>query len=355
MNTSTSKAIALLVGLATRTDVRAPSAAARTDGPCYVALLHGSGPDLHDQDGSSPAMEHYWNPSGDPARSLAAQARSPKSLEGRCVVGRIGYDGSAQWWHVRAAGRVARSLHDFIDAHRIADGGLILIGHSMGGLVARYIVDNGAGEAPYYNEYGGVDARMDYDLIRRKTAVIITVDTPHTGTEAADALQGASDHVLANGGVALLLALGMVRDSPANSSLTRAYLEAAGAPAGEMADGGRVVPIYTVAGISPRPRVDTLPTRADRRLDLAWSMLCRQRGAINLWGVACRWDFWNDPFVPGDGIVTRSSAHGLWTRGRPGGRPSIGGAHGQWLDLPENHSQGRYTAQSLFLKNLPDR
>jgi hypothetical protein len=322
---------------------------------CYVALLHGSGPDLHDEDGRSPAMERYWNPSGDPARSLAARARSPDSLDGRCVVTRIGFDGGAPWWHVRAAGRAARALHDFIDAHHVADGELILVGHSMGGLVARYIVNNGAGEAPYYNEFVGVDARMDYDLIRRKTAVIVTVDTPHTGTEAADALQGTADHALANAGVALLMALGVVRDSAANSSLTRAYLEAAGAPAGEMADGGRVVPIYTVAGTSPRPQPGTVPTRADRRLDLAWSMLCQQRGAINLWGLACRWDAWKDPVVPGDGIVTRASAHGLWTRGHPGGPPFIGGAHAPWLDLPENHSQGRYTAQSLNVNDLPER
>lgn len=350
---TTPKAIALLlVGASALAGGPRPGRDARASGPCYVALLHGSGPDLSDRDPRSAEMERYWNPAGDPARSLAAEATSPERVSGRCVTAYVGYDGGVEWWHVRAAGRAARSIGEFIDAHHIPDGGLILIGHSMGGLVARYIVNNGAPEAPYYNEYAGDDARMDYDLVRRKTSFIVTVDAPHTGTEAADALSGDADHAFSNRSVAVLKAVGVARDSAANTSLTRAYMEAAGAPGGEMADEGREVPILTVAGISPAAARAGSPTRADRRLELAWSMLCGQPGALNLWGLACDRLLWNRHPVAGDGIVSRGSAHGFWTRAPPGHQSTIAGAYAAWLDRRENHSEGRYTAQASFLVDL---
>jgi hypothetical protein len=31
---------------------------------------------------------------------------------------------------------------------------------------------------------------MDYDLVRRKTAYVVTVQSPHAGTQAADASTG---------------------------------------------------------------------------------------------------------------------------------------------------------------------
>ena len=65
----------------------------------------------------------------------------------------MGYDGNQQWWHDRAAGKVAASLNDFIKQHTIPDGKLILVGHSMGGVLARYVVNNGVPQAPFYNEY----------------------------------------------------------------------------------------------------------------------------------------------------------------------------------------------------------
>src|SRR3712207_8950907 len=55
-----------------------------------------------------------------------------RSGDDGCRVWRVGYDGKQQWGHDRAAGRVAASLHDFIEQHDIPDGKLALVGHSMG-------------------------------------------------------------------------------------------------------------------------------------------------------------------------------------------------------------------------------
>lgn len=298
-------------------------------------------------------MERYWNPARRPELSFAAQAGSPGAIAHHCHLLRIGYDGSQPWWHIRAAGRVASVLHDFLSRAAIADGELIIIGHSMGGLVARYIVNNGEPDAPYHNEYVERDPRMDYGLVRRKTRAVITVAAPHVGSEAADALYGGADHAFANVSAAVLLGLGAMRESAANASLTRTYLEAAGRPGGEMADDGRTIPILTVAGTGDWESDDRAAsanaTRADRRLGWAWSLLCHRRGAVNLWGLLCGQSGREPQERAGDGVVELASAHGRWTRSVGQGGGTIAGPLRSWRDVRENHSQSRTTAQSYEL------
>jgi hypothetical protein len=313
--------------------------------PCYMAFVHGSGSNHHDDNPQdSPGMNSYWSPGGGDAVSFIFQSARRWAPDG-CQVWRVGYDGDESWWHKRAAGRVAASLNDFIDMFDIPDGRLVIVGHSMGGVVARYVINNGMPQSPFYNEYVGQDARMDYDLVRRKTAYLITLQAPHTGTQAADSLYGDADNGLSNGTGDIARIFNIKDPNPATATMTRAYMEAAGAPGGEMADEGRLVNIYTVAGTSTDEESGN-DMDADGDLSLAWVMLCYKRGAGNSWGAACQWDVWNFETVPGDGLVEQRSGHGQWLRPNdgkgPNGAPVISGALQPWLDVTHNHNHGRW-------------
>ena len=309
---------------------------------CYMAFVHGSGDNFHDEDpATSPAIARYWSSDGSDWASFAYYAaRQWAGAEG-CVVWKVGYDGNQQWWSDRAAGKVAASLHDFIERYDIPDGRLILVGHSMGGLVVRYVVNNGMPGAPFYNEYSWLNARMDYDLVRRKTGQIFAVQAPHTGAQASDALFGHADHRLTNTGADVIKLLGWREATNATGVMTRSYMEAAGAPGGEMGDEGRQVVMYTIAGIETGDGSGT-GMDADGKLDLAWVLLCYKRGAANSWGAGCRWDVWNFSSTPGDGLVEKTSSHGLWMRGQGSGATAIYGARQPWLDVVHNHNHGRF-------------
>jgi pimeloyl-ACP methyl ester carboxylesterase len=314
---------------------------------CFVAFVHGSGEDHHDEPAGAEAINRYWSSDGSSASSmLDGLARTSG-----CFVWRIGYDGNQQWWSDRAAGKVAASLHDFIDAFAIPDGGLTLIGHSMGGLVVRYVVNSGSPAAPYYNEYTWMNDRMDYDLVRRKTGRVIALQSPLTGAQSADALFGKADHRLTNAGADVIKILGWRGITNATGVMSRPYMEAAGSPGGEMGDEGREVPLYTVGSYALEDG-SGIGMDDDDKLDAAWGLLCYKRAAVNSWGAGCRWDVWNFQSTAGDGLVERSSAHGLWMRGNPTGTGGILGARRAWLDVLHNHNQGRYDALSAEIRNL---
>ena len=64
------------------------------------------------------------------------------------------------------------------------DAHVVLIGHSMGGLVARHLLTN----PPVDDVPFGVPERTrdDIDRIRDRTLYLITLGTPHEGSQAAD-------------------------------------------------------------------------------------------------------------------------------------------------------------------------
>jgi hypothetical protein len=313
---------------------------------CYLAFIHGSGDKFHDEDAfSSETIARYWSADGTDASSFVYYAARLWAGDRACLTVRVGYDGNQQWWHERAAGKVAATLNDFIKRHDIPDGRMVLVGHSMGGVVARYVVNNGVPHSPYYNEYAGNDARMNYDLVRRKTAHIISMQSPHAGTQAADALYGQADHRFTRGSAGVVKLFDLHDTTPASSVLTRAYMEAAGAPGGEMADGGRDLTIYTIAGLDSGEASGT-GMSADGDLDLSWILLCYKKGARNSWGALCRWDPWNFNTVAGDGLVEHASAQGRWMRASPNGRAQASGAWQNWLDVNHNHNHGRYDVLS---------
>jgi pimeloyl-ACP methyl ester carboxylesterase len=345
--------LVLLVALVPAGPVITASQAVAYEGepaPCFIAFVHGSGDNFHDEPMDSAAIRHYWSPDGSGAASFidgVVNASWPRT----CAVWRVGYDGNQSWWSDRAAGKVAASLHDFIDAYAIPDGAMTLIGHSMGGLVVRYVVNSGSPMAPFYNEYTWLDPRMDYDLVRRKTGRVLAVQAPLTGAQSADALFGRADNGVTNRGADLIKALGWRKATPATAVMTRAYLEAAGTIGGEMGDIGRTAPLDSIAGIEAAGGSGN-GMSDDEKLELAWTLLCYRRGAANSWGATCQWDVWNFRNIAGDGLVERSSAHGLWQRGSPNGTAAILGARRPWLDVIHNHNHARYNVLAAEIRNL---
>ncbi|MBO6933885.1 MAG: proprotein convertase P-domain-containing protein [Deltaproteobacteria bacterium] len=150
----TTRLLAALTTMATLWSI-APSSA---DAACYVAFVHGRGDDRTEHS-QSQMEDKYWAPEGlDSATYWAAERKG-------CVVRRIGYNGARSFFDGGAANVAAQQINDFISDYDIQDGELILIGHSMGTLVTRYILNNGTPNAPLYNRgiYGGSEDG-DYEI-----------------------------------------------------------------------------------------------------------------------------------------------------------------------------------------------
>src|SRR5262249_28149697 len=155
---------------------------------CFVAFVHGHGPNY--QGASQQAIENgYWS---DPVDSGYGTMQSWSSFDyyaaGRrgCVTTLVGYDGTQYFWDAGAS--VSTQINAVIGAPNNIGSQpgdqLILVGHSMGGLVLRWIMNNGVPGSPYY-QYNG-----DYANIVNHTHHFITVASPHSGTETADAVYG---------------------------------------------------------------------------------------------------------------------------------------------------------------------
>ncbi len=214
--------------------------------PCYVAYVHGklsstpgsSGPsNLTPGSGATDTdRRNYWRRG--PSDTYGDFVLYSGIARG-CAVLVTGYDGTAAFWDAAAAGAVAQQIDAFVAQNAVPDGQLVLIGHSMGGLVARWIVNNGVGGAAYYN-YNG-----DYATVARKTKTVITVATPHLGSPDADAVYGTSDTLCGNFVGALAGWLG--ERSDATYWLRTFQLEYASASGSWMGDAGRWRTLYTIA------------------------------------------------------------------------------------------------------------
>ncbi len=138
--------LAALMTMATIGTIAPSSASA----DCYVAFVHGRGIDRTEH--SQTQLEDlYWAPDG-----LDSATEWGAGMHG-CTVRRIGYNGTRAFFDGGAAHVAAAQINDFISDYGIGDGELIIIGHSMGTLVTRYILNNGTPNAPLYNRgiYGG--------------------------------------------------------------------------------------------------------------------------------------------------------------------------------------------------------
>lgn len=323
--------------------------------PCYVAYIHGSGTDLQyagDHDGfgdwiptnagdGGGWIEREWTPDRSPANttynSFTYYSSRQYDPAQACAVFRVGYNGLDYWWESDAAGLVAQQLNQFISQWSIPDGEMTIITHSMGGVVGRWILNNGVENAPFFN-YNG-----DYATIARKTKAIITVMAPHSGTQVADAIYGEADHFISDGEGAIALLFGGQDRSNARNSMRRAYMRDA---ATWMGDDGRSTTIYTVGGNSVDDDAGE-GMEDDENLQISWQAVCYERGWLNGGGTLCGFPLIAGiTFTPviGDGLVELFSAKGTLPSGwRASVAPKfIQGARRDWLELHDNHNQGRY-------------
>lgn len=311
---------------------------------CFVAYVHGRGDDLtgHTQD---QLEAEYWS-LGDTYSSATyygAQVRG-------CTVMRVGYDGHAAFWDARAAGSVASQINSFIAANQIAAGELIIVAHSMGGLVARWIMNNGVPGSPYYN-YGG----QNYAQIVNVTHHFITIQSPHMGTEAADALFGQADSWYSNALGSIVTFFGIDSSNAAAGAMRRQYMH--DASANWMGDGGRTRRMYTVSGFTTFDGSGNGESN-DTLLGVAWGGICNRSHAVNLW--VCG----EDDGEQGDGLVEEPSAMGRYRHYDSGNwylayldagwnwdSSYVGGSRTDWLRIEHNHQQGRHDQLSARIRN----
>lgn len=328
----------------------------QTSYPCYVAFIHGSGVDdsmypgpsysagysplsrphkvapLGCPDAGSPeSQEAYWSPpeSVDGTRSFTFAAGRQAWSEGqRCMVWRVAYDGVSRTF-AEGATQVATELVNFISRYRIPDKKLVIVTHSMGGLVGRFMLNNAAPTAPYHWPF--------FRTVAAKTSHMITVQAPHAGAASADALWGETEHVLGNISGWAAQAFDLQHKSRARESMRRTYVERAAALGGWMADAFRETKMYLVAGEEVRPTVGGDGRKDDENLQkVAFSLGYDDgttRGSIHGDGTT-------------DGLVETSSALGHWRRrvvsGWRNGPPPLQGRFSRWAVVQHNHNHARW-------------
>jgi hypothetical protein len=329
--------------------------------PCYIAYVHGSSSSddnstdtLHEgfDNGAGDRLEGKWRSNNSIFNSFTYYSSRQYDPAKACAIFRVGYNGKNYWWENDSAGVVATQLNQFIDEYNIPDGQLIIVTHSMGGLVTRWILDNGVANSPYFN-YNG-----NYSRIVQKTKYQISVQAPHGGTQVADAIYGEANNYFGDAAGAIARWFGGQDRTNARNSMRRSYM---GDAATWMGDAGRYRTIYSIAGDSTENDSGT-GTQNDKDLQTAWSGVCYRRSAINGWGSLCGSGilFAVSPVIfgainaatfdwtPGDGLVEQASGHGRILRPVGGGwRGATGptqvqGAFKQWLTVRHNHNHARY-------------
>jgi pimeloyl-ACP methyl ester carboxylesterase len=305
---------------------------------CYIAYIHGKTGNLSPGVATDTERRNYW-------RNGAADTYGDfvlwSGINPGCAVLVAGYDGQLGFWEAGAAGAVAGQLNAFIQQWAIPDGQLILVAHSMGGLVARWIANNGVGGSAYYN-YNG-----DYASIVRKTKYVIAIASPHLGSPAADAVYGTADTLCGNFVGTIAGWLG--QRTNATYWLTQIQLEYASASGSWMGDAGRYRTLYTMA---TRRWDSGNGMLEDQLLSGAWDCL----GYVHHWYVP-----WRDD-VPGDGLVFETSGAGqyresglsstadwgtkTWSKGQ-----WVQGARRDWVHMNHDHHHARLDDQSAALQD----
>jgi hypothetical protein len=104
----------------------------------------------------------------------------------------VSWNSLVYYWD--AAKEVAGKLNTILNGGNDAGGAncgsetsKIVVAHSMGGVVMDYIMGNSRTTDPYYN-YGGAN----FANVAAKTYRVVTVQSPHNGTESANAVCGAA-------------------------------------------------------------------------------------------------------------------------------------------------------------------
>jgi triacylglycerol esterase/lipase EstA (alpha/beta hydrolase family) len=303
-----------------------------------VAYIHGKGSNLTPGIASDTDRRNYWrNGSADTYGDFVLWS----GINAGCAVLVAGYDGTAAFWDASASGAVAQQLNQFIAQNAIPDGQLVLIGHSMGSLVSRWIVNNGVGGAAYYN-YNG-----DYATVARKTRSIISVSGPHLGSPAADAVYGTSDTLC--GTFVGIIAGWLGQRTEATYWLTTLQMEYGSASGSWMGDAGRYRTLYTMA---TRRWDSGNGMLEDTLLSGAWDCL----GYVHHWYVPWRSD------VPGDGLVFETSGAGQYRESGSSTSSTWGakswsngqwvqGARSDWVRMNHDHEHSRLDDMALTIQD----
>jgi hypothetical protein len=325
---------------------------------CFVAYVHGHGPNY--LGASQQAIENgYWADSTDSGYNTMQSWSSfdyySAGTRG-CTTFLVGYDGTQYFWDTNAAGAVADQINGFINNNGIGNQSgdrLIVVAHSMGGLVVRWIMNNGAAGSPYYN-YAG----HNYANIVNHTTAFITVQSPHSGTETADALYGNADTWYSNAAGAVLQLFGVVSADNGTAAMTRSYMQGAGSSGGWMGDAYRHTRMYTIAGYTTYDHAGAGESN-DGSLAEAFGAICNRAHNIN--GGFCH-EYYGEN---GDGLVEELSATGRrqsYYGSDPNGGGSgwefdpnvwniIAGARTDWLRIEHDHEQGRHDHLQANIRN----
>src|SRR5579859_4177658 len=161
-------------GLQQQQQAQANAVAAPVDNRCFVAFVHGmtGGVDLTPGVATDEARRAYWQGTRGSSDGDFISAVSREGTADACVTLVVGYDGGAAFIDQRAAGSAARQLADFVNTNSIPDGRLVIVAHSMGGLVIRWILNRPSDG-------------LDNTTVVRATRYAITLSTPHLGSPAA--------------------------------------------------------------------------------------------------------------------------------------------------------------------------
>jgi hypothetical protein len=390
--------------------------------PCYIAFVHGSGTDDSafrgpqystgwSQEarpgkfspqymcGDSDSQEGYWLPSNESLNdSFSFRAgRQHMSDAQKCMVWRVAYDGKNLTF-AESAMQVATELTNFIGRYNIPAKKLVIVTHSMGGLVGRFMLNNAEPTAPYYWPF--------FATVASRTKSMITVQAPHAGAQVADQLWGESDHSVSEifGTVAqskFLLRSNAQSKTRARESMRRVYVERAAGGGGWMADHLRSTKLYLIAGYSSEPELSGENSEDDQHLSMVAQGLCYKNGPYNNDGALCSnfglvasgacagaalvgaitggvtlnpllffgslaaggacWlavgSIYEVNIVPSDGFVETLSALGTWQRSNASfnvikGVSPMQGNTVPWAVVGHNHTQARFDKISRGIQIL---
>lgn len=162
---------ALVLALADLT----PAAAQR----CFAVYVHGRNADNTNK--SQTELEsHYWSPNGRDSATHWGAGRQG------CTILRAGYNGGRAFYDAGAVNTVAQQINTFFANNAVtAADDVTIFTHSMGGLVSRYLVNNGVPNSIRYNQgsMGGArEGKMDIPNNDSSTWYYYNFTIPQSGT-----------------------------------------------------------------------------------------------------------------------------------------------------------------------------
>lgn len=254
---------------------------------CYAAFVHGK------RDGTPTAAqaEAYWNPEpGTTAYRFDWWAAGTLG----CKTTLIKYDGRQAF--TTAASTVGSRLASFISANSIPAGQLLIVTHSMGGLVVRYGLNNAS-------------SLTNWPAVRTATKYVINSQAPHVGSKGADVVAFEANDGTWGDAIGLLAEWIMGRNA-ASDAMRRTDMEYASTSGGFMNDAVRTKKLYTIEGFRTGqfvggPSILETGGLHTEVLDQIWGAMCYKPHQIN---------FFLCDSTPGDGLVEQQSAAGIFTR-----------------------------------------